>query len=67
MASNRSAATGRTIVVTYDYEARASYQYESHRPIARTVERDDGCIVDLAADGSIVGIERLYGDNIGGP
>jgi uncharacterized protein YuzE len=48
-----------TIHVTYDAEARASYQYVADKPIARTVERD-GAYVDLAADGTVVGIERLY-------
>jgi uncharacterized protein YuzE len=48
-----------TIVLTYDAEARASYQYVSDKPIVATVERD-GAYVDLAADGTVVGIERLY-------
>jgi uncharacterized protein YuzE len=48
------------IVVDYDAEARASYQRMSEKPIERTVEREDGAIVDLAADGTVVGIERLY-------
>jgi uncharacterized protein YuzE len=48
------------ITVEYDAEARASYQRISDKPVARTVEHEDGSIVDYAADGSTVGIERLY-------
>jgi uncharacterized protein YuzE len=47
-------------IVTYDHEARASYQKVSDALIAYTREEDDGRIVDYAADGTVVGIERLY-------
>jgi uncharacterized protein YuzE len=55
----RTTSTDVRILVTYDHEARAQYQRMADKPIARTVERPDGTIVDLAADGSVIGIETL--------
>jgi uncharacterized protein YuzE len=55
----RTTSTDIRVWVTYDHEARAQYQRLTDKPIAKTVERSDGTIVDLAADGSVIGIETL--------
>jgi hypothetical protein len=57
--SNPCAFGQAIIIVTYDAEARASYQQMSDKPVARTVESDAG-LTDYAADGTLVGIEKLY-------
>lgn len=45
--------------VTVDGEADAAYATLSTRPVARTFDLGCGLIVDLAADGTLVGIEVL--------
>jgi hypothetical protein len=55
----KTASTDVRIFVTYDHEARAQYQRLADKSIARSVERPDGTVVDVAADGSVVGIETL--------
>jgi uncharacterized protein YuzE len=57
--TSTGSANELTVRLDYDHEARASYQYVSDKPIVGTVERD-GAYVDLAQDGTVVGIERLY-------
>jgi uncharacterized protein YuzE len=44
---------------TYSSDADALYISIASGPIARTVELDPGTQVDVAADGSVVGIEIL--------
>lgn len=53
-------STDRIIVVSYDHEARAQYQKNSDKPIAKTVEDPEGTYTDLASDGTVVGIEKLW-------
>lgn len=60
MSSSRSSGDALTTVVTYDAEARASYQQLRDLPVAYTREMWEGVFYDFAADGSVVGIERLY-------
>lgn len=62
-----SANTGLLITVDYDHAARAQYQRMSDKPIVATVQRSDGAIVDLARDGSVVGVEWLNGPAGGAP
>ena len=37
----------------------AGYVYLSHEPVARTVEINDGLLVDVDADGKVIGIEVI--------
>lgn len=50
----------RLIWIDYDHEARASYQRFSDKSIVGTEEHEDGSLIDIAEDGTVVGIERLY-------
>lgn len=43
----------------YSSDANALYIYISDHDVARTVEVDEGTLVDLADDGSVVGIEVI--------
>jgi uncharacterized protein YuzE len=43
----------------YDLEADAMYVYMSDAPIDHTEQLEDGTIVDVAADGTLVGIEVI--------
>lgn len=52
------------IAHTYDGQARASYAYYSHAPVARTEELDETGeqrIADYDADGRLIGVETLFG------
>ena len=44
---------------TYDAQAKAYYFQRSNKPVARTVESLPGQLVDLDADGEVVGVEVL--------
>ncbi|MET8406775.1 DUF2283 domain-containing protein [Streptomyces sp. NPDC005195] len=43
--------------LSYDLDADAMYLHATDVPVARTVEVDSGTMVDVADDGSVVGIE----------
>lgn len=45
--------------VAVDSEAAAAYLHLGTSPVERTVEVDDTTTVDLAVDGSVVGVEFL--------
>lgn len=45
--------------IAYDHEARAQYQRVSDKPVAWSVEKPDGTIVDYDSDGNVVGIESF--------
>jgi uncharacterized protein YuzE len=45
--------------VSYDEVADAAYVSFSHQPVAKVREVSDVCVVDMAEDGSIVGLELL--------
>lgn len=45
------------VELSYDLDADAMYLHVSSEMVQRTVEVDSGTMVDVAADGSIVGIE----------
>ncbi len=55
--------------VSYDSEANACYITVSNRKITHTLEGEQDCWVDVAEDGSVVGIEimnaNLHYDLIG--
>jgi len=50
---------------TYDPEAEATYIYLNYRPVARTVSVSEFVNIDLADDGSAVGVEVLERSNRG--
>ncbi len=47
------------MIVEYDPEADAAYIRLTERPVARTEEESDVCVIDLDAACQIVGIELL--------
>lgn len=48
--------------VSYDPEANACYITISQREITDTLEGEQDCWVDVAEDGSVIGIEILNAD-----
>jgi uncharacterized protein YuzE len=45
--------------IAYDAEADAAYVTLSDAPVAEVRDLSDVCVLDIAADGSVVGIELL--------
>lgn len=46
--------------LSFDPRAQAGYMKVSNASVARTVEIDDDLVMDLAVDGSLVGVEVLF-------